>query len=752
MKKLFTVVLAAAMILQTSVLGFAAENMDVSADLQVKGANDAAYSVATTITKGETVDLKADIAMSEVKAEFERQKAEIYKLVTEKEDQDRLDSAAVKGEFTLVLKYPNTSNFVLPSALTNGSKMDGFDDTAKAAFTEKSRSVETVGSYKQLKLVIEVSDGVTVGNLSDKLADMSFTAAGLSVKKDGNYAVTGSMTGAVTISFNYAGKTFTQDMSFTAKKDGKSDIGVSVAVVNPTAVLTVTVENAAADAKVTVNGEEKTLTDGKAEFTLTEGKYNVKVVSGDKTITTDVVVSGNTEAKITVPAKNVVNTDVSNTTDTTIEKIDNAADMVKDNKDVKKALDEDKKVELNVEVKDVTTENKDKIEESIDKDSTINVVKDDVKYVDVKTVVKIDDVEKADIKEGTVVVAVPVTKLDNTDIKVISVGADGKVTEVKKSTTGAAGTYTEDEDYVYITVPVGDSASYAVVPYTDVKAATFTVTFDPNNNKASWTTVVESGQKVAEPSSPSKYGYIFDGWYLNSINGSLYNFNTPVTSDITLVAKYRKNTNTNNNGTSGGKYIPKSGETTTWKNPFLDVSESDWFYDAVKAANRNELMNGTAANYFDPNADITRGMFVTVLYRMAGSPITGVLDFVDVPSYEYYAAAIAWAHKGGIVMGISDTEFAPDDKITREQMAAILYRYMNYNNLDTSAGDNTNVLSYSDSFAMSEYAVPAMQWAVGAGVMNGNGDGTFAPANNATRAEAAAVFVRTLNVITEMAK
>ena len=163
-------------------------------------------------------------------------------------------------------------------------------------------------------------------------------------------------------------------------------------------------------------------------------------------------------------------------------------------------------------------------------------------------------------------------------------------------------------------------------------------------------------------------------------------------------------------------------------------------------------MNGTAANYFDPNADITRGMFVTVLYRMAGSPITGVLDFVDVPSYEYYAAAIAWAHKGGIVMGISDTEFAPDDKITREQMAAILYRYMNYNNLDTSAGDNTNVLSYSDSFAMSEYAVPAMQWAVGAGVMNGNGDGTFAPANNATRAEAAAVFVRTLNVITEMAK
>ena len=107
---------------------------------------------------------------------------------------------------------------------------------------------------------------------------------------------------------------------------------------------------------------------------MTEGKYNVKVVSGDNTITTDVVVSGDTEAKIAVPAENVVNTDVSNTTDTTIEKIDNAADMVKDNEDVKKALDEDKKVELNVEVKDVTTENKDKIEESIDKDSTINAV------------------------------------------------------------------------------------------------------------------------------------------------------------------------------------------------------------------------------------------------------------------------------------------------------------------------------------------------------------------------------------------
>ena len=752
MKKLFTVVLAAAMILQTSVLGFAAENMDVNADLQVKGEKDASYSVAATITKGETVDLKADIAMSDVKAEFEKQKADIYKLVTDKDDQARLDSAAVKGEFTLVLRYPNTSNFVLPSALVNGSGMAGFDDTAKAAFSEKSRSVKTVGSYKQLEMVIEVKDDVTVGNLSDKLADMSFTAAGLSVKKDGNYSITGSMTGSVTISFNYAGKTFTQDMSFTAKKGGKSDIGVSVSVVNPTADLTVTVKNAAADATVTVNGDTKALTGENAVFTLTEGKYNVVVVSGTKKITKEVTVSGATSLEVEVPAENIVNTEVSTTTDATVGKIDAAADEVKNNEDVKKALEEDKKVDLNVEVKEVATDNKTKIEDSIDKDSTISVVKDDVKYVDIKTIVKIDDTEKEDIKEGTVEVAIPVTKLDNTDIKVISVGSDGKVTEIKKSSTGAAGTYREDEDYVYITVPVGDSASYAVIPYTEAQAAEFTVTFDPNNNKAIWTVVVENGKKVAEPSSPSKYGYVFDGWYLNSTSGSLYNFNTPVTSDITLVAKYRKNTSTVNNGTSGGKYIPSSGETTTWKNPFLDVSESDWFYDVVKTANRNELMNGTAANYFDPNADITRGMFVTVLYRLAGSPITGVLDFVDVPSYEYYASAIAWAHKNGVVLGVSETEFAPNEKITREQMAAILYRYMNYNNLDTSIGEDTNVLSYSDSFSMSEYAIPAIQWAVGAGVMNGNGDGTFAPANNATRAEAAAVFVRTLDTINEMAK
>ena len=135
-------------------------------------------------------------------------------------------------------------------------------------------------------------------------------------------------------------------------------------------------------------------------------------------------------------------------------------------------------------------------------------------------------------------------------------------------------------------------------------------------------------------------------------------------------------------------------------------------------------------------------MFVTVLYRIDGSPEAGTSSFADVPADAYYHDAVAWASANGIVNGYSDTEFGPDDDILREQMAAMLYRYAAYKGIDTSVGEDTNILSYTDAGDISEYAIPAIQWACGAGLMSGNGDGTLTPLGNAIRAEAAAVFGR----------
>lgn len=145
---------------------------------------------------------------------------------------------------------------------------------------------------------------------------------------------------------------------------------------------------------------------------------------------------------------------------------------------------------------------------------------------------------------------------------------------------------------------------------------------------------------------------------------------------------------------------------------------------------------------FFSNTNLSRAMFVAILHRIDGEKEEGECKFEDVPSGAYYEKAVAWASTNGIVAGISATEFDSNADITREQMAAILYRYANYKKIDTQVGDNTNILSYDDYNDISEYAIPSMQWATGSGLMVGKTDTTLNPKDNATRAEAAAVFMR----------
>ncbi len=177
--------------------------------------------------------------------------------------------------------------------------------------------------------------------------------------------------------------------------------------------------------------------------------------------------------------------------------------------------------------------------------------------------------------------------------------------------------------------------------------------------------------------------------------------------------------------------------------PFDDVGWADWFHDNVVYVYENGLMNGTGAAVFAPDGTVTRGMIVTILHRLEGEPaVNYLMPFADVAEGAWYAEAVRWAASEGIVTGVSETAFAPNDPITREQFAAILWRYAKYKGFDVSIGESTNILSYTDFDEIGEYAVPALQWACGEGIISGRGEGVLDPRGTATRAEAAAMLQR----------
>ena len=178
--------------------------------------------------------------------------------------------------------------------------------------------------------------------------------------------------------------------------------------------------------------------------------------------------------------------------------------------------------------------------------------------------------------------------------------------------------------------------------------------------------------------------------------------------------------------------------------PFNDVPESYWAYDAIQYVYGEGLMAGTSGSTFSPEGTTTRGQIVTILWRLSGSPVVNYLmDFDDVDPAAYYAEAIRWATSEGIAGGYGGGLFGPDDPITREQLAVMLHRYAQHEGYDVSIGEDTNILSYADAFTVSEYAVSALQWACGAGIISGTGDGsTLTPQGEATRAQAAVILMR----------
>ena len=175
--------------------------------------------------------------------------------------------------------------------------------------------------------------------------------------------------------------------------------------------------------------------------------------------------------------------------------------------------------------------------------------------------------------------------------------------------------------------------------------------------------------------------------------------------------------------------------------PFTDVKESDWFYGSVEWAWRSGLMNGTAEGVFSPKTSTSRAMIVTLLYRLAGSPEAPKgSPFGDVSQSAWYAGPVAWAAWNGLVTGYSASVFAPNEPITREQFAAILYRYAQFRGLVVSPGGSLS--GFSDGGKVSAYARDAMSWANAQGLITGTGNGILDPKGQATRAQAAAILQR----------
>lgn len=256
-----------------------------------------------------------------------------------------------------------------------------------------------------------------------------------------------------------------------------------------------------------------------------------------------------------------------------------------------------------------------------------------------------------------------------------------------------------------------------------------TLTFETNGGdyirplRKLFRTVVDLDKYV-----PERDGYEFTGWYTDS---ALTNGVTKVrlTRNMTVYAGWEK--------ISADEEIVEEYEF-----PFTDVYDRDWFFSDVAYAAKNGLMRGTSSDKFSPYSTTTRAMIVTVLYRMEGEPDAGENSFIDVPDGEYYTDAVAWASENGIVNGYGQGRFGPNDSITREQLAAILYRYSVYKGYDVSVGEDTNILSFNDIAELSDYAYTSMQWACGAGLIGGMGDGRLAPKGNATRCQIAAVLHR----------
>lgn len=268
-----------------------------------------------------------------------------------------------------------------------------------------------------------------------------------------------------------------------------------------------------------------------------------------------------------------------------------------------------------------------------------------------------------------------------------------------------------------------DLTLYAGWEKNEEPIAKWTVTF-MSNGTTYQTLAVENGQSVSKPSNPTRPGYTFTGWYQDNACTIPYRFDTAVTSDLTLYAGWKRNTTEHKPVTPVTPIKPVVPTVPT----FTDVKPTDWYSEAVAYTVEAGLMNGTGSGKFSPQATTTRGMLMTVLARMDGVDTTGGTD--------WYTKGMEWAKREGVSDGTN-----PELPITREQLAAMLYRYAG------SPAVGSYTLNFKDADQVSDWALDAMRWAVKNGVVSGKGNQTLDPTGYATRAEVAQMLYNFSKVI-----
>ncbi len=360
-------------------------------------------------------------------------------------------------------------------------------------------------------------------------------------------------------------------------------------------------------------------------------------------------------------------------------------------------------------------------------------------------------------------------------------------TDVEKSGYTFAGWYENEELTGSAATAISNTEYGDKTYYAKWTANTYSVKLHLNGGNladgVSDITAYTYGNSIELPdrSEIVRSGYMFSGWYADegfkdgpyteisstdSGNKELYArwtmYNIPNTHAITVIDPANGSLKVNpSNGSAGTlitvtatpdkgyelAYITVDGERITGSTfrmpdhdvtvsalfvpvsfPFTDVKSGDWFYDAVAYVYANGLMDGTSATTFEPNANMTRAMVWAILARIDGETVTGA---------DWASAARTWAMAGGVSDGTD-----PNGPVTREQFATMLYRYAAAKGYDVSIGESTNILSYADFASISEYAIPAMQWACGSGIVTGVTDSTLAPQGTATRAQCAAMLMR----------
>ena len=301
-------------------------------------------------------------------------------------------------------------------------------------------------------------------------------------------------------------------------------------------------------------------------------------------------------------------------------------------------------------------------------------------------------------------------------------GINGSFTATVRLTKGSGDALAEGTVQISGKILATAYSSEEPLPPTPPVRKTYTLTFDTNGGSALKSVDAKAGTTIdLAQYVPVRAGYTFLGWYSDS---ALKNAVTSITlnRNTTVYAKWDKQ------------------KTPSVKNPFTDVKPGDWFYDDVMLVYEKKLMMGTSSTLFSPNEAATRAMLATILWRMEGSPAPkSSAGYSDVPTGQWYSDAIAWATEKGIFEGYGNGTFGPNDPITREQLAAIFYRYASHKGYDTSAVGSLE--QFSDKDKASSWALDALKWAIGSGLMNGKGD-TLDPTGTATRAEIAAMLHR----------